>query len=88
MAAISLINKDRQWFQIQARSPDHRNLTSPVVLCTRDPGAGSRSPRAGCDPRSPFSDNLLVTGAPGIRFYAGGPDHVPKWQALGAIVRN
>lgn len=72
IAAISLIDADRQWFKsiqgldAQETSRDvsfcgHTILNSEVMVI----------PDARKDPR--FADNPLVTGSPHIVFYAGGP---------------
>jgi diguanylate cyclase (GGDEF)-like protein len=69
---ISLVDSDRQWFKARcgfskpstARDTSFcdRTICSDEVLVVRD---------AARDPR--FRDNALVTGEPGIRFYAGAP---------------
>lgn len=72
MAAISLIDKHRQWFKSRsgidaAETPreyafcDHV-VASDAMMCVNDATMDDR-----------FSDNPLVTGAPNVRFYAGVP---------------
>lgn len=83
-AAISLVDKDRQWFKACVGLPvretprdiafcDHtiRNDEALVVL------------DAAADPR--FAHNPLVTGDPGIRFYAGAPLTTPEGFRVGTF---
>ena len=72
MAMISLVDRDRQWFKARVglESPRRRERSPSALM----PSWGrrswsSRTPTA--DAR--FAGNPLVTGDPGIRFYAGAP---------------
>lgn len=84
-ALISLIDRDRQWFKAKVgidvdETPrdiafcDHaiRTPTQPMVI---DDATG--------DAR--FSQNPLVTGEAGIRFYAGVPLQAASGEALGTV---
>ncbi len=83
MAAISLVDDDRQWFKaetgIGVRETDRsvsfcsRALNEPEFMEVRD---------ATSDPR--FADNPMVTGTMGVRFYAGAVMRTPSGEALGA----
>jgi diguanylate cyclase (GGDEF)-like protein len=84
MSAVSLIDKDRQWFKSVAgldiaetpRSEafcDHAiRQDEPLII-----------PDACADPR--FRDNPLVTGDPGIRSYAGVPLCTPDGYNIGSL---
>ncbi|MBV9539081.1 MAG: sensor domain-containing diguanylate cyclase, partial [Acidisphaera sp.] len=85
MAAISLVESERQWFKasvgldVEETTRDisfcaHAILEPDRVLCVQD---------AAKDPR--FADNPLVTGAFGVRFYAGAPIKSPCGQPIGAV---
>ena len=83
MAAISLVDEDRQWFMAETgvgvreteRSVSFCShaLYEPEILEVRD---------ARADPR--FADSPLVTGPMGVRFYAGAVMRTPAGEALGA----
>ncbi len=84
IALISLVDEDRQWFKsyyglnTQQTSRDisfcvHAILSTQVMVV----------PDATEDPR--FADNSLVTGLPGIRFYAGAPLQTPDGFNLGTF---
>jgi GAF domain-containing protein len=72
IALISLVDRDRQWFKSRV-GLDACETSRDVSFC----GHAILStdlliiPDAANDER--FADNPLVTGAPGIRFYAGAP---------------
>ncbi|NBP60939.1 MAG: GAF domain-containing sensor histidine kinase [Betaproteobacteria bacterium] len=84
-SAISLLAEHKQWFLarqgIEARETardiafcDHTIAQDNGVLIVND---------ASLDPR--FSQNPLVTGPMGLRFYAGAALTVPNGQRLGAL---
>ncbi|GFH31617.1 protein kinase domain-containing protein, partial [Haematococcus lacustris] len=74
IALVSLVDKERQWFKsVQGLDTDHTDRKSsfcawtllpqhPEVLVVEDATKDAR-----------FSANMLVTGPPDIRFYAGCP---------------
>ncbi len=85
IAAISLVEKDRQWFKasvgldVTETSRDssfcaHAILKPGETLCVSD---------ATKDPR--FAGNPLVVGEFGLRFYAGAPIFGPGGHPLGAL---
>jgi PAS domain S-box-containing protein len=72
IALISLVEEKRQWFLARAglsvtETPRETSFCAHAMV-----GDGIMTiPDARADPK--FADNPLVTGAPGIRFYAGAP---------------
>lgn len=84
IALITLVDADRQWFKARVgvdRADTPRDLsfcghciTGVHPLVVPDTHLDSR-----------FADNPLVTGEPGIRFYAGVPLEVEPGSAIGAI---
>ncbi len=72
MAAISLIDRDRQWFKSRL-GVEASETPRDIAFCDRTiRGDGPFVvPDAASDPA--FRDNPLVTEAPHIRFYAGVP---------------
>ncbi|WP_414710760.1 GGDEF domain-containing protein [Pseudoxanthomonas sp.] len=85
MAAVTLIDRDRQWFKAQVGmdSPDPSLDTSFCAHTVLDPTAATVVPDATRDHR--FADNPLVAATNGIRFYAGAPLVTQDGFALGAL---
>ncbi len=84
IAAISLIDHDRQWFksiqglQTTETSRDiafcSHTILGDNVLIVEDATKDDR-----------FTENPLVTGDPGIRFYAGCPVRSPDGHKIGSL---
>lgn len=74
VAVISLVGKERQWFKAKS-GIELDGTPRDLAFCAWTIAIDDVLivPDANSDPR--FSENLLVTGAPHIRFYAGVPIH-------------
>jgi len=85
IAAISLVDADRQWFK-SIIGLEVRQTTRDVAFCAHailKPNETLVVEDATRDAR--FADNALVTGEPNIRFYAGTPLAVSDGQAIGTL---
>ena len=85
IAAISLVDEDRQWFKASvgldvSETPRDISFCAHAIL---NPTEALYVPDATKDPR--FADSPLVTGDFGLRFYAGVPITGPSGHALGAL---
>jgi signal transduction histidine kinase/CheY-like chemotaxis protein len=84
MAAISLVDQDRQWFKSRDGVADEETPRS-VSFCARTILSNDVMvvPDALRDAR--FAANPLVCGNPGIRFYAGAPLRTNGGHNLGSL---
>ena len=84
IAVVSLVDADRQWFKARV-GLDGQQTSRDIAFCAHVVLGGRLLvvPDARLDPR--FHDNPLVTGEPGIRFYAGMPLLTGDGLALGAL---
>lgn len=85
IALVSLVDADRQWFKArvglgEAGTPRDVGFCPHAII---EPNRTFIVNNAAQDPR--FRDNPLVTGEPGIRFYAGVPLVNPEGHALGTL---
>jgi len=84
IALITLVDEQREWFKskVGLTAAEAPRATS---FCAHALGVPELFivPDAMQDPR--FADNPLVTGDPGIRFYAGAPLVSPEGAVLGAL---
>ncbi len=83
-ALVSLLDSDRQWFKAR-RGLDVGETPRDLAFCEHVLRAEAPVlvPDATLDPR--FATNALVTGPPGIRFYAGHPLRTRSGAVLGTL---
>jgi len=84
IALISLVDENRQWFKARL-GLDRSETDRSVSFCNYTiAGAGVFTVEdATADPR--FCENPLVTGDPGVRFYAGAPLTAPNGMRIGTL---
>jgi hypothetical protein len=85
MALVSLIDRERQWFKASI-GLDEQQTRRDEAFCNHaiaHPDRLMEIPDARADAR--FADNPMVTGGPGIRFYAGMPLVSPDGAAIGTV---
>ncbi len=85
IVAVSLVDEDRQWFK-SIQGLDVSETGRDISFC----GHAIYSDQGlfvvdDAQQDSRFSDNPLVAGLPGIRFYAGGPVHTTTGEAVGTL---
>lgn len=85
ISLISLVDADRQWFKANIGLPGVHETPRDPAFCSHAilGKAIFEVCDAALDPR--FSDNPLVTGAPGIRFYAGAPVRLSSGECIGTL---
>lgn len=84
IAVVNLIDADRQWFKAEVglgvrETPLDDSICAHAIL---QPGVTVVEDTA-ADPR--LADNPLVTGGPGLRFYAGAPLETADGLPLGTL---
>lgn len=84
MAAISIVDESRQWFKSRVGIDEPETARSDS-FCTHAIEASSILVVEDALLDSRFTDNRMVTGAPGIRFYAGVPLQLSSGHTLGSL---
>lgn len=84
IALLSIVDENRQWFSAKvglpvSETPRHDSFCAYAILANEP----FQVLDASQDAR--FKNNPLVTGEPGIRFYAGMPLTTPEGLGLGSI---
>lgn len=84
MALVSLVDADRQWFKARVQF-DASETAREIAFCAHAIMGKDLFivPDAAADRR--FAGNPMVTGEPGIRFYAGAPLVTEEGFALGTL---
>ncbi|MCY7300723.1 MAG: response regulator, partial [Ilumatobacteraceae bacterium] len=85
IALLSLVDEERQWFKANVGLAGVSETQRDGGFCDHaiDDDALFQVPDATKDDR--FANHPLVTGAPGIRFYAGAPLILPGGERIGTL---
>jgi diguanylate cyclase (GGDEF)-like protein/PAS domain S-box-containing protein len=85
IAIISFADADRYWFKAVVGMEGVREMPKPHIFCSSVLESDGFFQVEDASQDSRFADNPLVSGALGIRFYAGVPLIDPKHFILGAL---
>ena len=86
VSTIQFINEDRQWFKSKYGLPDDLVETPrDIAICAHTICQNDLLLVPDLTQDDRFAENVLVTGAPNMRFYAGMPLITPKGQAIGTF---
>lgn len=85
IAAVSLVDEDRQWFKSKlgldvSQTPRDAAFCAHAIMSSNGPLIVEDATK---DAR--FADSDLVTGSPGVRFYAGTPLVMSDGNAVGTL---
>ena len=85
IALVSLVDAERQWFKSNIGLPGVQQTPREVAFCDHAIRSDSvlEVPDTRLDER--FASNPMVTGKPGIRFYAGAPIVMPDGSRVGTV---
>lgn len=85
IALLSLIDADRQWFKANVGLGDLHETARGIAFCHHAIGADTLMEVGDATRDARFAANPLVTGEPGIRFYAGAPLVLSSGERLGTL---
>ncbi|MBB4131804.1 diguanylate cyclase [Xanthomonas sp. 3075] len=85
IALVSLVDEQRQWWKANIGLPGASETPRELAFCAHaiQDDVVMEVRDAPADPR--FSDNAMVTGAPGIRYYAGAPIVLSDGLRMGTV---
>ena len=84
IALVSLVDADRQWFKY-SQGIDVSETPRNISFCGHAILHDDLFLVTNAQEHPDFCDNPLVTGHPGIRFYAGAPLHAPSGERIGTL---
>lgn len=85
IALISLVDADRQWFKANVGLPGVTETARDVAFCAHAVLGDELFEVPDADQDARFADNPLVTGEPGVRFYAGAPVQLSSGHRVGTL---
>lgn len=85
IALITLLDDHRQWFKANIGLEPLRQTDRAMAFCAHAIQSSALMEVSDAQKDARFSQNALVTGEPGIRFYAGVPLVMPEGERLGTL---
>ena len=85
IALITLLDDQRQWFKANIGLEPLRQTDRAMAFCAHAIQSSALMEVCDAQEDARFSQNELVTGEPGIRFYAGVPLVMPEGERLGTL---
>jgi PAS domain S-box-containing protein len=85
VSLISLVDEDRQWFKANHGLVGTSQTSREIAFCDQTVALGTLFEVEDAASHSQFACNPLVTGEPGIRFYAGAPVRLDNGDVVGTL---